>query len=501
MRGRKPPPRGRARIRFAFYGRVSTADRQEPAASRAWQREVATQTIGTAGSIMRDFFDIGCSRSIPWPQRPQARNLLDAVTDPDRGFDAIIVGESDRAFSGTQLQQILPVLRRHRVALWLPELDGPLDPDNPVHRALVLMLGHDARREVLRARHRTLTAMRVLARVEGRFLGGRPPYGYRLVDAGPHPNLMHASWGRRLNRLDPDPATAGHVRWIFQQRLTGLSTLAIAGMLTRRGIPCPSAADPDRNPHRANVAWSRRAVDTILGNPRYTGRQVYGRHGTAHHETSPGARHTSEPATRRANTRDQWVVSSTLAHPPLIDEATFVAAQRVSSIAGPYDGQQRCYLLAGLVICGACGRRAESQWVSGRAAYRCRHGHRGARSADSPLPFYAREDALLTAAAGELDALTGGGQTLWDPATVAGYLWARELTLRSTRDGVTLSGELPQQAALAIPGIFGVDRTNTVGLIVTAGDELASNRRPQTTSRTKRKPRRITARLIPQNVR
>jgi hypothetical protein len=91
---------------------------------------------------------------------------------------SIIVGESDRAFSGTQLQQILPILHRHGVALWLPELDGPLDPNNPTHQALILVLGHDARREVLRNRHRTLTAMRVLARDEGRFLGGRVPYGY-----------------------------------------------------------------------------------------------------------------------------------------------------------------------------------------------------------------------------------------------------------------------------------------------------------------------------------
>jgi hypothetical protein len=25
---------------------------------------------------------------------------------------------------------------------------------------------------------------------QGRYLGGRPPYGYRLADAGPHPNKL-----------------------------------------------------------------------------------------------------------------------------------------------------------------------------------------------------------------------------------------------------------------------------------------------------------------------
>jgi hypothetical protein len=43
---------------------------------------------------------------------------------------------------------------------------------------------------------------------QGRYLGGRPPYGYRLADAGPHPNKAHAAWGRRAHRLEPDPDTA-----------------------------------------------------------------------------------------------------------------------------------------------------------------------------------------------------------------------------------------------------------------------------------------------------
>jgi len=30
--------------------------------------------------------------------------------------------------------------------------------------------------------------MAVQVREQGRYLGGRPPYGYRLDDAGPHPN-------------------------------------------------------------------------------------------------------------------------------------------------------------------------------------------------------------------------------------------------------------------------------------------------------------------------
>jgi hypothetical protein len=51
---------------------------------------------------------------------------------------------------------------------------------------------------------------------QGRHLVVGPPYGYRLVDAGPHPNAAHAAWGRRLRRLGMDPLTAPYVRWIDQ---------------------------------------------------------------------------------------------------------------------------------------------------------------------------------------------------------------------------------------------------------------------------------------------
>ncbi len=42
--------------------------------------------------------------------------------------------------------------------------------------------------------------MAAQAKVEGRFLGGRPPYGYQLADAGPHPNPAKAADGKRIRR-------------------------------------------------------------------------------------------------------------------------------------------------------------------------------------------------------------------------------------------------------------------------------------------------------------
>ncbi|MGD0606619.1 MAG: hypothetical protein ABSA53_23925 [Streptosporangiaceae bacterium] len=51
--------------------------------------------------------------------------------------------------------------------------------------------------------------MAVQTREQGRCLGGRPPYGYRLADAGPHPNKARARRGRQLHRDGHRPGAVG----------------------------------------------------------------------------------------------------------------------------------------------------------------------------------------------------------------------------------------------------------------------------------------------------
>jgi hypothetical protein len=102
-------------VRFAFYGRISTAEFQDTWSSREWQRDCAADVVAGRGRIVVEFFDVGCSRRRPWLCRPRAAELLAAVAAADRGFDAIVVGEYERAFAGDQLAQLLPVLRRHGV--------------------------------------------------------------------------------------------------------------------------------------------------------------------------------------------------------------------------------------------------------------------------------------------------------------------------------------------------------------------------------------------------
>ncbi|HLY50700.1 MAG TPA: hypothetical protein VKR21_16050 [Solirubrobacteraceae bacterium] len=43
--------------------------------------------------IVAEFFDVGQSRMAVWGRRPEAAALVALLADPDRGWDAIVVGE------------------------------------------------------------------------------------------------------------------------------------------------------------------------------------------------------------------------------------------------------------------------------------------------------------------------------------------------------------------------------------------------------------------------
>ena len=56
----------RGGLRFAFYGRVSTEDWQDPLTSRARQREQAEALVRGHGVVVAEFFDAGQSRTVAW---------------------------------------------------------------------------------------------------------------------------------------------------------------------------------------------------------------------------------------------------------------------------------------------------------------------------------------------------------------------------------------------------------------------------------------------------
>ena len=102
---------------FLEYGRVSTEDRQDPISSRRWQSDKAAALIAPLGGVIVDHrFDQGHSRSVPWSRRPQARQVLDELADPGRGWGALVVGEGTRCWFAQQFALVEPMFH---TSIWI----------------------------------------------------------------------------------------------------------------------------------------------------------------------------------------------------------------------------------------------------------------------------------------------------------------------------------------------------------------------------------------------
>ncbi|MEV0284917.1 hypothetical protein AB0H36_12470 [Kribbella sp. NPDC050820] len=171
--------------RLAFYGRCSTEDNQDPKSSLAWQLGEAARFVEPlGGEIVAEFFDIGQTRSLPWERRNEASRV--------------------------------PKFHRYGVSLWIPSLGAQFDPENSVHDMAMTITGGLSKSERQHVQRRVRAAMAAQVVTDGRYQGGRAPYGYVVVDAGPHPNPRKAQEGYRLRVLAVDNEAAPVVERIFE---------------------------------------------------------------------------------------------------------------------------------------------------------------------------------------------------------------------------------------------------------------------------------------------
>ncbi|GAB2996574.1 recombinase family protein [Amycolatopsis acidiphila] len=423
----------------AFYGRCSTEDNQDPETSHGWQLSNAQKFVEPLGGrVVAEFFDVGQSRSVPWERRGEAARLLAALKNPARGWNAVVVGEGTRCWFGNQFSLVAPKFAAYGVELWVPELGGKFDPRNPSHKMLMSVLGGMSESERQHVQARVRAAMDAQVINEGRHQGGRAPYGYVVVDGGPHPNPRKAAEGYRLRVLAIDESAAEVVRRIFSEYLSGKGDRAIANELNRDGVPCPSARRPDQNRHRLADGWQGSSVRVILENPRYTGYAFFGRwvrHESLLDSDDVAAGHVTR---FRRSTPDRVVRSRTPAHPAIVSVEEFTQAQllRRSKAAGGLATARkserggrvtaRTYLLRGLVRCGVCNRKMQGATIRKGAYYRCTArtmAPGSAQLADHPKTVNIREDAVV-------EAINGWIGRLFDPenvdATVAALVGSQD---------------------------------------------------------------------------
>jgi len=99
-----------------------------------------------------------------------------------------------------------PLFEHYGVQLWMPEAGGLVDFQAEGHEAMMTALGIQSKREITRTRIRVRTAMAAQTREQGRYLGGRPPYGYRWKPSSSRPFTLCA---RGIEQIVDSTARAG----------------------------------------------------------------------------------------------------------------------------------------------------------------------------------------------------------------------------------------------------------------------------------------------------
>ena len=299
----------------------------------------------------------------------------------------------------------------------LADQNGLYDPTDHNDRLLLGLSGIMSEAELHILRGRMLAGARNKAR-RGE-LYNHAPIGYARVPGG---GLM----------LDPDEQARAVVRLLFD-KFDELGTVsALLRYLVRHGIRL--GFRPHFGPHKGELVWrrpNRTTLNFLLHHPIYAGAYSHGRRPTDPRRKVPG-----RPATGRVVVpRDQWEVLIPGHLPGYITweryEANLRRLERNRARAGslgPARGGDS--LLAGLVVCGRCGRRMLVAYTT--------KGHRLRYDCQRGALDYA-EPRCQSLAGGALDELVAR-QVLsaLEPA-------ALELSLRAVADAERERGRLARQ--------------------------------------------------------
>ena len=388
-----------AGMRFAFYGRVSTEDNQDPTLSLPRQLASCERAVEEAGgSVVAHFYDVesGAMRldqrgsgkglqgfDIPIPRDGGLSGLIEEASS--RGFDAVVCESINRLSRNPSVTfRVEEQLADEGVRLWA--IDEPFDESfgSIVLRHVNVGLARGYLYELkVKSRQGIETAAK-----QGRHAGGKALYGYRFAEF-PHPNPHKAEQGLKVKVLEPDPVTAPVVKMIFHDYVVhGLTITEIEKKLNSDLDRYPPPQSPD--PKRRTGMWGRSSVWEILHNPKHTGYQVWNRR-----QRKRGG---------RVNPPEKWVWSDEPAHEPLVsremfDRANVTAIKRdnVTKAAEGHDEYRKhTYVLRSFLRCGICGLRMHGNVRRGRngAYYTCELNRRQASLVpeEHPRTVYLRED-------------------------------------------------------------------------------------------------------------
>lgn len=199
------------------YARVSTVRQAAEGESlEVQQRTMAGYALMRGLTLDRVLVEGGVSGSIPLAERPQGAELL-ALVQPG---DAIITPKLDRMFrSALDALAVLGRLRDQGVALHMVDLGGDV-ATNGISKLVFTILSAVAEAERDRTRERIAEVKRD-QRTRNRYLGGTPPFGWRVGPDG---------------ELAPVPDQQAALQQMRALRAEGMSLRTVAERMAAAGV-------------------------------------------------------------------------------------------------------------------------------------------------------------------------------------------------------------------------------------------------------------------------
>ena len=277
--------------------------------------------------------------------------LQDIMQDAKRGeFEILLAYMSDRIGRQEEYSFYVAELNRMGIEVWTIK-DGQLKTEEHIDKLLNYIRFWQNEGESKKTGMRVHDTMVELVK-DGKFVGGKAPYGYKLVLSGEISNH-----GRALHKLVIVPEQAEVVRQIYGYAVNqGMGYQKIANTLNKNAVPAPIL---DK--------WKSGTVRSILTNPVYMGYIAYNRRKNNHADCT------------RLD-RKEWVYSReqkaeiTIVSQELWERAQEIREARKNKINASRQATNELYMeqynvpfstrgrlaLTGMVYCGYCGKRLKN---------------------------------------------------------------------------------------------------------------------------------------------
>jgi site-specific DNA recombinase len=331
--------------KIAKYTRVSSEESAEKGYSLSAQDERIDSYIRSSKEYMDaeiiHFTDEGISGAKGIEQRPGLKALFEAARS--KHFDLVLVWRLDRFFRSTR-KTLEAVDELNKYGVGLKSITEEFDTSNPTGRFMLTTLASIAELE----RETTMQRMdmgRERAIKSGIWLGGSPPYGYKI--------------NHDAKKLEINPEQAEVVKKIFKLLTEGRQTSGhVQSMINSMGIP--TQWDQLGRSKKSKNWWNKRTITRILSNPIYTGRFEY------HRKVKPQRGDYAE----NFNPPEKVIVGSV---PQIIAQEEFDQAQSILRRNREMAARntRRPYLFNKLVYCAECGRK----WHGFTINRKCKDGH------------------------------------------------------------------------------------------------------------------------------